>query len=249
MFYRMSEGNARLEVPGVLIHREGELFAALEPGEVEEERARPELFFHTAYWRLLIWRDASWQDAGYATSQTESGRGFLARRVMTTLGMFDGRVIEEFSFRMTHEPLPLLSGRIPTEGIDSAEPAVARLREICRNVANTVTNAQQSLQVLDAFSTGAEAVVEMKDGFDYSTYYIPVMPGQDAREIVARETRLGMQRFMGILTRERAAQIWPELATQRGAPAPENAADSLAKPAARASIVRRMLSRLFGRRG
>lgn len=217
----MTEAIERLKVPGVLIERHGEVYAALEPSEVEEEKARPELFFYTAYWRLLIRRGESWEDAAYATRQTESGRGFLMRRVLTTIGVFDGRVYEEFAFRMTREPLPLLNGRGSTEAIDRGDPAIARLRRICHEIANTVTNAQQALQVLDAFRSGAEFVIEMKDGFDYSDYYIPVMPGQDPKELIARETKLGMQRFMGILSRERAEQIWPELAAQRAAPVSE----------------------------
>ena len=213
----MSGVNERLKVPGVVIERAGAVYAALEPSEVGEERARPELFLYTAYWRLLIWRDDSWQDAGYATSQTESGRGFLARRVMTTIAMFDGRVIDEFSFRMSHNPLPQLSGPISTDDLDRDDPVVARLRKVCHEAANTVTNAQQSSRVRQAFSGGAEYVIEMKDGFDYSDYYIAVMPGQDPQELIAKETSLGMQRFMGLLSRERAEQIWPELAAQREA--------------------------------
>lgn len=244
----MTEGNARLEVPGVRIDRAGEPYAALEPSEVEEERARPELFSYTVYWRLLLWRRGSWQDAGYATRQTESGRGFLARRVMTTIAVFDGKVVGEFSFRMTHEQLPLLSGRIPTGEIDSADPVVARLRKICHEVANTVTNAQQSLQVLHAFSSGAEYVIEMKDGFDYSDYYVPVMPGQDPQELIEKETRLGMQRFMGILSRERAETIWPELVRQREVYGFGKSSAPAEQPEAHKSLPHRLLSRLLGRR-
>lgn len=244
----MPEKDDRLKVPGILIERKGALHAALEPSEVEQEKARPELFFDTAYWRLLLWRNESWVDAGHATSQTESGRGFLLRRVLTTISRFDGKVVDEFSFRMTQEPLPLLTGRTPTEGIDRADPDVARLRRICREIANTVTNAQQSLRVLDAFSGGAAYVIEMKDGFDYSDYYIPVMPGQDPQEIIARETGGGMQRFMGLLTRERAEQIWPELVTQRAMSSSGSVAEPARQPAARESIASRLWSRLWRRR-
>ena len=243
----MSEGDERLRVPGVLIQRQGELYAALEPSEVQEEHARPELFFYTAYWRLLLRRGDSWQDGGYATSQTESGRGFLARRVMTTISVFDGKVVDDFGFRMTLDPLPRLGGRISTEEIDRSDPVVARLRKVCHEVANTVTNAQQSSRVLHAFSDGAEYVIEMKDGFDYSDYYIPVMPGQDPQALIARETSGGMQRFMGILSRERAEQIWPELAAPRAASAPETPAAPADEPRGRAGLARRIWSRLIGR--
>lgn len=46
----------RLRVPAVLIERQGKLYGALDPNEVEEEKARRELFFYTAYWRLLARR-------------------------------------------------------------------------------------------------------------------------------------------------------------------------------------------------
>lgn len=244
MLYRMTDGNDRLKVPGLLIERHGAPYAALEPSEVEEEKARPELFFHTAHWRLLIRRNESWHDAGYATSQTESGRGFLTRRVMTTIGTFDGKIVGEFSFRMTHEPLPLLSGRTPTEAMDRDDPVIAGLRAICHEVANTVTNAQQSLQVLYAFSSGADYVIEMKDGFDYSDYYVPVMPGQDPQELIARETSGGMQRFMGILSRERAAQIWPELAVPHQASPQEITAAGMDELAGDGGVARRVWWRL-----
>lgn len=245
----MSGTNERLKVPGIVIERAGAVYAALEPSEVEEERARPELYFFTAYWRLLIWREGNWQDAGYATSQTESGRGFLARRVNATIATFDGRVVDEFSFRMTHEQLPQLTGRTSTDDLDRDDPVVARLRKVCHEVANTITNAQQSSRVLYAFSGGAEYVIEMKDGFDYSDYYIEVMPGQDPQELIARETRRGMQRFMGILSRERAEQIWPELVTQREERASDSADDPVERPAVHEGFARRMLSRLLRRRG
>jgi hypothetical protein len=243
----MSEDNRRLRVPGVLIHRDGELYAALEPSEVEEEHARPELFFYTAYWRLLIRSGESWQDAGYATSQTESGRGFLARRVTATVAAFDGKVIDDFSFRMTVDSLPQVSGRISTDSIDRDDPVVARLRKVCHGVANTVTNAQQSSKVLYAFADGAEYVIEMKDGFDYSDYYIPVMPGQDPQALIARETSGGMQRFMGMLSRERAEQIWPELAAERSNTVPDASAAPGDEPRAQEGLARRIWSRLIGR--
>lgn len=187
-----------LDVPLVAVYRDGALYAALDAREVRIERRGPEIP-QTAMWRLLLRDGEAWRDAGYAGSQTETERYFLQDRVRSTLAAFDGRSVEEFSFRIWEGPAPESAGRVSGEEVDRSDPTVARLRRICRAVVLETPNQEEKLLVSLAFERGGDYVLHMRDDFDWSDYYVPVPPGVDPEAMAAEYGQRSMQRVLGIL--------------------------------------------------
>lgn len=158
------EGMQSFEFPLVAIDRGGVPFAVLDHRDVGIERWGPG-DLHCAWWRLLLRSGGSLRDAGVVDSQAESARFYLHDRILKTLSAFEGLSAGEFSFRLW-KPSPEEVGapirdnavrRVwwgdPPEGeeavsgseIERSDPAVARLREICRAVINAAPNQEQAL--------------------------------------------------------------------------------------------------------
>jgi hypothetical protein len=136
-----------LDLPGVLVERDGAPFAALDPREVEVERRGPEQPA-SARWRLLLHRAGGWTDAGLVREQTESDRHYLDDRVRATLAAFQGLARDGFEFRVWPGPVPDHPERASWQRageVDRNDPVAARLRQLCRAVIDGIPNAEQAL--------------------------------------------------------------------------------------------------------
>jgi hypothetical protein len=161
------DGMRSFDFPLVAIDRDGVPYGVLDHRDVGVERWGPG-DLHCVWWRLLLRSGGSWRDAGIVHEQAESARFYLHDRILTALAAFEGRSTGEFSFRLWkasadevgepiryHAPFRVWWGDPPEGGaevseseIDGSDPAVARLREICRAVIAAAPNQEQAL--LDA---------------------------------------------------------------------------------------------------
>lgn len=158
------DGMRSFDFPLVAIDRGGVPYAVLDHRDVGVERWGPG-DLHCAWWRLLLWSGGSWRDGGVVCGQAETARFYLHDRILTVLGAFEGRSAGEFSFRLWNaspdevgEPIryhaafriwwgdpPERGAEVAESEIDGSDPAVARLREICRAVIDAAPNQEQAL--------------------------------------------------------------------------------------------------------
>jgi hypothetical protein len=158
------DGTQSFDLPLVAVDRGGVPYALLDHRDVGIERWGPG-DLHCVWWRLLLRSDGSWRDAGVVREQAESARFYLHDRILTVLAAFEERSAGEFSFRLwkalpeeLDEPIrchaafriwwgdpPEGEGGISGSEIDGSDPAVARLREICRAVIDAAPNQEQAL--------------------------------------------------------------------------------------------------------
>jgi hypothetical protein len=201
---RIREAQRPLGVSLIAVDRNGALYAVLDPREVRVEQRGPELSL-SAMWRLLLWNGASWRGAGYALDQTESERAFLEARVQKTLVAFDGLSVDEFRFRAWSDSAPECAESASGEEIDQVDATVGKLRQICRDVILGTPNQEESLFVSLAFEEAGDYVLQMRDEFDRSDYYVPVPPGVNPRILARKHGSRSMQTFRGILVRDGAS--------------------------------------------
>ena len=158
------EGTQSFDFPLVAIDRRGAPYAVLDHRDAGIERWGPG-DLHCAWWRLLLWSGGSWRDGGVVHEQAERARFYLHDRVLMVLAAFEGRSAGGFSFRLWkaspeevgepirhHAPFRVWWGDPPEASavlfgseIDESDPAVARLRRICRAVIEAVPNQEQAL--------------------------------------------------------------------------------------------------------
>jgi hypothetical protein len=160
----MIEGTQPFDLPFVAVDRGGAPYAVLDHRDVGIECWGPG-DLHCAWWRLLLRSGSAWRDGGVVRSQAESARFYLHDRILTVLAAFEGRSAGEFSFRLWkappddigepvrhHAPFRVWWGDPPERQeevsgseIDGSDPAIARLREICRGVIDAAPNQEQAL--------------------------------------------------------------------------------------------------------
>ncbi len=133
-----------LHLPLVAIDRKGVPYAALDPREVHVERWGPG-DLHCATWLLLLREGDAWRDVGAAGGHAETERFYLHDRVLATLAAFDGRSRGGFRFRLWEGSVPPRDDRVNGDEVDRQEPAVARLRKICRAVIDATPNQEEKL--------------------------------------------------------------------------------------------------------